>query len=270
MGRLDGKVALISGVARGQGRSHAVRLAREGAQIIGFDICQNMDSVAYPLASEADLKDTVRLVEEQDQRIIARKLDVRDPAGVGALVEEAVAEFGRLDIVCANAGIMPFSIGGDESHAFQDAVDVLLVGVYNTVSPAIPHIIAGQRGGSIILTSSANGLRGIPDTAPGTLGYGAAKTGVVGLMRHWALALGPHNIRVNTVHPTGVNTGMVVNEQFGEWVQAHQEVASFMHNLLPVELIEPDDVSNAIAFLCSDEAKYVTGQTLAVDAGSTV
>lgn len=269
MGQLEGKVAFISGIGRGQGRSHAVKLAEAGADIIGFDICENIPSVAYPLASEEDLRETERLVEKTGRKLISRKLDVRDADGVAALVDEGVAELGRLDMVLANAGIMPFA--DRVGHlAFTDALDVMATGVFNTVDPAKKHLLAHGDGGSIIITSSANGLRGLPDGSPGVLGYGAAKAAVVGLMRHWALELGPKKIRVNTVHPTGVNTGMVVNEQFGKWVEENPHVAEFMQNRIPVELLEPEDVSNAILFLVSPQAQFVTGQTFAIDAGTTL
>lgn len=269
MGRLAGKVALISGIARGQGRAHAVRFAEEGADIIGFDICGQIDSVESPMATPADLDETVAMVEKLDRRILARVADVRDPDAVRAVVEEGVAELGRLDIVIANAGIMP--ITGEQRlrrNAFIDAVDVMLTGVFDTVTAAQPHLLAAG-GGSVVITSSTAGLKGVGDGHAGSLGYVAAKHGVGGMAKAWANAWGEHNIRVNTVHPTGVNTPMVVNEAFGRFVAENPEVADNMRNVLPVPLIEPEDISAAMLYLCSDDGRYVTGQALVVDAGFT-
>jgi SDR family mycofactocin-dependent oxidoreductase len=269
MGKLQGKVAFISGIARGQGRSHAVRLAQEGADIVGFDLCAQIDSVEYPMATRADLDETVAMVEKLDRRIVTRVADVRDFDAVRDLAAEAVDTFGRLDIVLANAGILP--ITGSRRHdrsAFLDAVDVMLTGVFNTVHAAAPHLITAG-GGSIVITSSTAGLKGLGDGTPGALGYVAAKHAVVGLARAWTNSLGPHSIRVNTVHPTGVNTPMVVNEAFSRLVQEEPAMVEQLRNVMPVKLIEPVDISNAIVFLCSEEGRYVTGQTLGVDAGFT-
>jgi SDR family mycofactocin-dependent oxidoreductase len=274
MGKLDGKVAFITGAARGQGRSHAVRLAEEGADIIALDICQSLDTLGYPLATPDDLAATVKLVEELDRRIIAREADVRDHAGTKRVLDEGLSEFGHVDIVVANAGIMP--ILGDkakEDRAWLDAIDVMLTGVFYTIDSAVPSMVERGEGGSIVITSSTAGLKGLSksvETATaGMLGYTAAKHGVVGLMRAYANALAPHRIRVNTVHPTGVNTPMVVNEGFGVFVTEHPDAAAALQNPLPVELIEPVDISNAIVWLCSEDARYVTGVTLPVDAGYT-
>jgi NAD(P)-dependent dehydrogenase (short-subunit alcohol dehydrogenase family) len=177
--------------------------------------------------------------------------------------------FYLLDIVVANAGILPFAAQAGR-RAFADAIDILLTRVYNTVEVAVPHVLAKGESGSIVLTSSANGLKGLPNGAPGVLGYGAAKTALIGLMRHWALLLGPKNIRVNTIHPTGVNTGMVVNDEFSQWVTEYPVVAEYMQNVLSVDLIEPEDVSEAILFLVSPAGRFVTGQSLAIDAGITL
>jgi SDR family mycofactocin-dependent oxidoreductase len=269
MGKLQGKVAFVSGIARGQGRSHAIRLAEEGADIVGFDLCEQMDSVEYPMATPADLEETVALVEKLDRRIITKIADVRDFDAVEALAAEAVQAFGSIDIVLANAGIMPITGSHRlDRSAFVDAVDVMLTGVFNTVNAAEQHLIAAD-GGSIVITSSTAGLKGLGDGSPGALGYVAAKHAVVGLAKSWTNSLGPHNIRVNTVHPTGVNTPMVVNEAFGRHLQAVPMMAEQLRNVLPVELIEPKDISNAIVFLCSDEGRYITGQALAIDAGFT-
>lgn len=268
MNGLRNKVALISGVARGQGRSHALRLAEEGADIVGFDICAQIDSVEYDLSTRDDLDETVRLVEGTGRRIHAAIADVRDADQVRAVVEEGVTRFGRLDVVLANAGIFPATGDPSCTHtAFHDAVDVMLAGAYNTVMAGIPAILAGGRGGSVVVTSSAGGLKGLGDGRPGILGYVAAKHGVVGLMRAWANRYGPDGIQVNTVHPTGVRSPMIVNDAFRRHVAADPDLGSRLQNLLPVDLIDCVDVSNAIAFLCSDEGRYVSGQTFTVDAG---
>jgi SDR family mycofactocin-dependent oxidoreductase len=273
MGRVEGKVAFISGIARGQGRSHAVRLAEEGADIIGFDIAADDPAVEYPLATREDLDETIRQVEKFGRRIHATVADVRDYDAVKRLLDEGVADFGRLDIVLANAGIMPITGEGRlRRESFVAAVEVLLIGVFNTIYPAIPHLRAGGRGGSIVITSSTNGIiGGIADGNPGLAGYSAAKHGVVGLMRTLANTLAPESIRVNTVHPTGVNTPMVVNEAFGRYVQEFPEVAANLQNPLPVPngLLEASDVTDTIMHLVSEAGRYVTGQTVVVDAGFT-
>ncbi|OXM67191.1 SDR family mycofactocin-dependent oxidoreductase [Amycolatopsis sp. KNN50.9b] len=268
-GKLAGKVALISGVARGQGRSHAVRLAEEGADIIGFDLCAQMATVPYALASPEDLEETIREVEKLGRRIVARQADVRDPAAIAAVVAEGVAEFGRIDIVLANAGIAPMSARDDDPAAqFLDTVAVNLAGAYHTGKAAIPTMIEQGRGGAIVLTSSTQGLSGRGGNGTGAQdGYTASKHGVVGLMRTWANWLAPHHIRVNTVHPTGVATPMVENEVIAEYLEATPGAAEIVANLLPVPVIEPRDISNAVAWLVSDDARYVTGVALPVDAG---
>jgi SDR family mycofactocin-dependent oxidoreductase len=269
MGKLDGKVALITGAARGQGRSHAVGLAAEGADIVAIDLCDQVPTVAYPMATPDDLARTVALVEEQDRRILAVQGDVRDLSTMRTLVSRARTEFGRLDIVLANAGVMP-TIGthGDEDQAFYDCVDIMLTGVWHTIRAAVPVLVDQGEGGSIVITSSTAGLRGLTTHCEaGSVGYVAAKHGVVGIMRAYANLLGKHNLRVNTVHPTGVNSPMVVNDAFGEYVTEHPEVAELLQNLLPVPLVEPEDITRAIIWLVSDDARYVTGATIPVDAG---
>jgi SDR family mycofactocin-dependent oxidoreductase len=273
MGRVEGKVALVSGVARGQGRSHAVRLAEEGADIIGFDICADDPWVEYPLATRDDLDETVKLVEKTGRRIHAEVVDVRNTEAVAKVIEAGVAEFGRLDIVLANAGIMAIT-GEQRLHreAYIAGIDIMLNGVFDTVNLAIPHIRAGGRGGAIVITSSTAGLKGgLADGNPGVMGYIASKHGVVGLMRAWANALAPEGIRVNTVHPTGVNSPMITNEAFGRFVQEFPTIAANLQNPLPVEngLIEPEDVTNTILHLVSDTGRYITGSTVMVDAGFT-
>lgn len=267
-GKLEGKVAFITGAARGQGRSHAVRLAQEGADVIAIDICRQIDTVPYPMATPEDLSQTVKEVEALDRRIVAREADVRDEAGLRAAFDAGVAELGPVDIVLANAGIAPMSL--HETHgAWQDVIDVNLTGVFNTVETAIPSMIERGRGGAIVLTSSTAGINSIGGPSRGGLGYTAAKHGVVGLMRSYANNLAPHSIRVNTVHPTGVNTPMVVNEAMQEFLAQDPSLSNAMANALPVDMVEPVDISNAILWLVSDDARYVTGTTVPVDAGFT-
>jgi SDR family mycofactocin-dependent oxidoreductase len=266
---LSGKVALISGVARGQGRSHAVALAGMGAAVIGFDLCKPIATVGYPLASPDDLAETVRLVETTGGRIHAEQADVREREQLDAVIRRGVDAFGRLDIVIANAGIFP--LGGRrrlDPQCWHDAIDVMLTGTFNTVLVSKEYLLRHGDGGSIVIISSTAGLKGQPaDGSTGALGYVASKHGVVGLMRAWATELAPHKIRVNSIHPCGVNTPMVRNERFQRFVNEHPEVASSLANLMPVSVIEPEDVSSAVAFLVSDMGRYVTGQTLSVDAG---
>jgi SDR family mycofactocin-dependent oxidoreductase len=275
MGTLDGKVAFISGGARGQGRSHAVRLAEEGADIITFDICKPLDTVAYAGATDADLAETVRLVEALGRRIIAHQADVRDQAAVEKVLDEGVAELGRIDIVLANAGIMAF-IGeeGRRRQAWHDSIDIMLTGVLNTCEAAIPRLVEQGEGGSIVITSSIGGLKGaLPELAvknDGYLGYIAAKHGVIGLMRSYANCLGPYGIRCNTVHPTGVNTPMIANPEFAKLNEEQPSLGEAMHNTLPIPMVEAVDVSNAIVYLVSDAGRYVTGVTMPVDAGALV
>ena len=263
-GRLTGEVAFVSGAARGQGRSHALRLAQEGADVIAFDVCRQLASVPYPMATPDDLKETVRQVEELDRRIVAREADVRDSDALAALVAEGVGEFGRLDVVCANAGIATFAENAwsitDES--WDEMIAVNLTGVWRTVKAAVPAMIDAGNGGSIVITSSTAGVKGMA----GIGHYSAAKHGVVGLMRTLANELAPHSIRVNTVHPTGVNTPMVVNDFMAEFL-AGSDMSANMQNALPVEMVEAVDISNAVVWLSSDEARYVTGVSLPVDAG---
>jgi NAD(P)-dependent dehydrogenase (short-subunit alcohol dehydrogenase family) len=259
MGLVDNKVAFISGVARGQGRSHAVRLAEEGADIIGFDICANDDAVEYPLATQDDLDETTKLIEKFGRRALLSVADVRDHEAVKRLVDEGVVELGRLDIVLANAGVM--AITGEQRlqrEAFLAGIDIMLTGVFNTVMPAIPHLRAGGRGGSIVITSSTAGLvGGLGDGSPGVLGYTASKHAVVGLMRAWANVL--------------VNSPMIANEAFGRYVQEFPTIAQNLQNPLPVPngLLEPQDVTDSIMHLISDAGRYITGTTYVMDAGFT-
>lgn len=273
MGKLEGKVAFVTGAARGQGRSHAVRLAEEGADIIAVDICRQLDNVPYPMGTAEDLAETVSQVEALDRRIFSAQADVRDGAALRSVLREGVAELGGVDIVLANAGILGVTpnADADQDALFQEVVDVNLTGVWHTVSAAAPIMIEQGRGGAMVLTSSTQGLTGRGGDGGGALtGYAAAKHGVVGIMRSFANWLAPHNIRVNTVHPTGVNTPMIMNDNLGKVFEAQPDMAQALANLMPVEVIEAIDISNAIAWLVSDEARYVTGITLPVDAGFTV
>ena len=266
-GKLEGKVAFITGAARGQGRSHAIRLAQEGADIIAVDICAQIDSVSYPMATPDDLAQTVQEVEALDRRIIATQADVRDRAALQAAFDAGVAELGRIDIVLGNAGIAPMSLHPTPEE-WQDVLDVNLTGVYHTVEVTKQALI-DNGGGAIVLTSSTAGINGIGGSTPGGLGYTAAKHGVVGLMRSYANQLAEHSIRVNTVHPTGVNTPMVVNDAMQEFLASDPTMGQAMMNALPVPMIEAVDISNAILYLVSDDGRYVTGVTLPVDAGFT-
>jgi len=268
MGKLDGKVAFITGAARGQGRSHAIRLAQEGADIIAVDICAQVDTVAYPMSTPEDLAETAKEVEALDRRIFTAQADVRDKQGLTKAFESGVAEIGPVDIVLANAGIAPMSAHPDPRE-WQDVIDINLTGVYNTVEIAAPGMIQRGQGGAIVLTSSTAGINGIGGSTPGGLGYTAAKHGVVGLMRGYANYLAQYSIRVNTVHPTGVNTPMVVNDAMQEFLKSDPAMGQAMMNALPVDMVEPVDISNAILFLVSDDGRYVTGVTLPVDAGFT-
>jgi SDR family mycofactocin-dependent oxidoreductase len=274
-GRLEGKVAFITGAARGQGRSHAVRMAEEGADIIAVDLCSQIDSVAYPMAAREDLDETVNLVEKTGRRIVAELADVRDLDRLTTVVADSVAELGRLDFVLANAGIMP--ILGEKAHqitAYLDAVNVMLNGVYFTIEAALPALLANDDGGAIVITSSSAGLRAggarLSTKSHGIAGYAAAKHGVVGLMRFYANTLAERNIRVNSIHPTGVASPMVVNEQFMQFAMEHPEFGETMQNLLDVPVIDVSDITEAVLYLCGHSGRYVTGVTLPVDAGLTV
>ena len=271
MGKLDGKVAFITGAARGQGRSHAVRLAQEGADIIALDLCAQIDTVPYPLATPADLAETARQVEDLGQRIVTQIADVRDAKAMRAAVEEGLAEMGHIDIVIVNAGIAPMGVGEtDSASSFRDVIDVNLIGVWNTVEAARPSMEERGEGGAVILISSTAGLKGIGGTSGGGAGYVASKHAVVGLMRNFATSLARFRIRVNSVHPTGVNTPMADNDAMKGWLASDPRVTAGLANLLPVEMLESNDISNAIVWLVSDDALYVTGVALPIDAGFTI
>ena len=272
-GRVRGKVAFITGAARGQGRSHAVTLAREGADIVALDIADQIDSVPYPMATLEDLNETVRLVEAEDRRCLPVVADVRDIHAMDGAVKQTMAEFGRLDIVLANAGVLHVTGEGetlDESALhWADALGVMLTGVYNTIRVVQQPMIEQGQGGSIVITSSTAGLSGMHHGTGGIAAYCAAKHGVVGLMRGYAKLFGPHNIRVNTVHPMGVATPMIINDEFQKYHADHADVLEISPRLLPITLLEAQDISNAILWLVSDEARAVTGITLPVDSGVT-
>jgi len=272
-GRVEGKVAFITGAARGQGRAHAVRLAREGADIIAVDICKQIDSVQIPLSTPEDLAETADLVKGHNRRIYTAEVDVRDFDALKAAVDAGVEQMGRLDIIVANAGIGNGGATLDKTSEpdWTDMIDVNLGGVWKTVKAGVPHILAGGRGGSIILTSSVGGLKAYPHTGH----YVAAKHGVVGLMRTFAVELGAQNIRVNSVHPTDVNTPLFMNEGTMKLFRPDLEnpgpddmkvVGQLMHTL-PIGWVEPEDIANAVLSLASDEARYITGVTLPVDGG---
>ena len=273
MGKLEGKVAFVTGAARGMGRSHAVRLAREGADVIAIDICEQVPTVAYLMPGEADLAETANMVQALGRRVVARRGDVRELASLEQLLDDAVAELGRLDIVVANAGIATYGTAhGLEPKAWQELIDINQTGVWKTCRAAIPHLVRHGEGGSLVLISSTVGLHG----AIGAPHYITAKTGLVGLMRALALELGPMGIQVNSIHPTQVDTQMIMNDQMWQLFCPAVErptredfaaVSQEMH-ALPVPFLEPEDVSNAIAFLVSDEARYITGVALPVDAGA--
>jgi SDR family mycofactocin-dependent oxidoreductase len=275
MGTLDGKVAFITGIARGQGRSHALRLAGEGADIIGVDICRDIAAMDYPNASPADLAETTKLIEQLGRRALTSEADVRDAAAVRRAVDEGVAELGRLDIVLSNAGIVRLHPDADDpARLWRDIVETNLSGGFHVVDAAVPHLIAGGRGGVIILTGSTAGVRPVANPGVGALAYTASKWGLVGVCKQLAATLAEHSIRVNIVHPTGVASGMTMNAAMAEL--AAQAMAgeggglSAMQNAMPVQILQPEDISDTIAFLVSDQAKWITGVSLPVDAGFSV
>ena len=272
MGRLEGKVAFITGAARGQGRSHAVRMAQEGADIIAVDICEQIGSVPYELATMDELEETAAMVEKLDRRIVIRKADVRNEHELTAAVQAGVAELGRLDIVSANAGIWSHAPMVDmPEQTYRDMIDVNQHGVYRTCRATVPQLIEQGEGGSIILTSSTAGRKGFTNHVH----YSSAKHAVVGMMRAMANELAPHFIRVNTVHPTSVFTKMNQNPAMWELFAPGVENPTYEDfgetftalNLIPVPWVDPVDISHAVVYLASDESRYVTGVTLPIDAG---
>lgn len=273
-GRVEGKVAFITGAARGQGRAHAVRLAQEGADIIAIDVCKQLDSVEIAMSTPEDLDETVAQVKALGRRIVAAQCDVRDYEAMKAVVDGGVTELGRLDIVIANAGLAAGGapIQAIDERLWRDSIDVNLTGTWLTTKVSVPHIIDGGRGGAIVLTSSVGGLKAHPFVG----NYVAGKHGMVGLMRTLAVELAEHRIRVNSIHPTQVNTPMMMNDLTYRMFRpdlenpTQDDIApiSQMMNVLPVPWVEAEDIANAALFLVSDEARYITGVTLPVDAGS--
>ncbi|MGO9383846.1 MAG: mycofactocin-coupled SDR family oxidoreductase [Mycobacterium sp.] len=274
MGRMDGKVAFVTGAARGQGRSHAVRLAGEGADIIAIDICRKFEASPADGATPEDLDVTAGMVKDAGGRVVTAEVDVRDFDALRAAVDSGVEQLGRLDVIVANAGIG--TTAGKLHKAgealWQEMIDVNLSGVWKTVKAGVPHILAGDRGGSIVLTSSVAGFKAYPHVGH----YVAAKHGVIGLMRSFAVELGQHMIRVNAVLPTHVNSPLLMNEATYRAFRPDLEnpgpddlapVCQSFH-YLPIPWVTPEDISNAVLFLVSDEARYITGVALPVDAGS--
>ena len=267
MGKLDGKVAFITGAARGQGRSHAIRLAQEGADIIAIDICRQLQSVGYPMAIPADLEQTVQQVEERGRRIVACEADVRDFDQLQQAFNQGVEELGPATIVVANAGIGPGGMASDQQQ-WDEVMGVNLTGVWNTGRVAIPSMVKNREGGAIVLTSSTGGLTGAPIDVAGMLAYTAAKHGVIGLTRSWANSLAPHFIRVNSVAPTTVRTPMAGDGNVAQIIEHVPKLAGSLTNAIPVDAVDALDVSNAVLWLVSEDARYVTGSVIPVDAGN--
>lgn len=276
-GQLENKVAFITGAARGQGRSHAVRLAGEGADIIAVDLCAQVSTVPYDLATPEDLAETARQVEALGRRIVTAQVDVRDGPALRQAVDDGVAELGRLDIVCANAGITFYSRAENlTDEMWDDMIGINLTGVFRTAHAAIKHLKANENGGSVVLTSSTQGLRGAQNIAH----YVAAKHGIVGLTKALAMEWASYGIRVNSVHPTSVDTPMIHNEATYSLFRPDMDPSevtiddvgeSFKSlNMLPIRWVEPEDVSNAVLWLVSDQARYVTGIQLPVDGGAGI
>jgi (+)-trans-carveol dehydrogenase len=271
-GAFDGKVALVTGAARGMGRNHALRLAENGARIIAVDLCEQIASVPYPMSTAVDLRQTVSDVQQAGAEIIAREVDVRDFDALDATIRSAVEHFGRLDVVCANAGISSTGRLPDLPAAtWQDVIDVNLTGVWHTCKAAIPHMLAAGNGGSIVITSSGAGLRASQNIGH----YVASKHGVVGLMRTLALELAADYIRVNTIHPATVQTPMIMNDMMyrlfrpdlAEPSAEDAEVGFRQLMAMPVPWVTPDDVTNVVLFLASEKARFITGVALPIDAG---
>jgi SDR family mycofactocin-dependent oxidoreductase len=273
---VEGKVAFVTGAARGQGRSHAVRLAEEGADIIAIDICEDIESNPYPMGTEADLAETAAMVEKLGRRIVTRKADVRHRDQLQAALDAGLAELGHVDIVVANAGILPMAMGDPKPMDYVDAVDVDLIGVMNTVAVSLPHL--GQ-GSSIVMTGSVAAMMpntvDNPNMGPGSAGYGWSKRVLMEYTEELALQLGPHFIRINCVHPTNCNTHLLHNDglysvfrpDLENPTREDVEPAFAAMQAIPVPYVEPKDISEAVLWLASDEARYVTGMQLRVDAG---
>jgi SDR family mycofactocin-dependent oxidoreductase len=267
MSGLDGRVALVTGAARGQGRSHAIRLATDGADLVLCDVSTRFDTTDYPASTSEDLQETARLVEKAGGQVLAREVDIRDLAGMQSLVDDAIARFGRLDVVAANAGIMSAGRAWELSEEqFREVIDVNLTGTFLTLKAAVPAMIAAGNGGSIIITSSAAGRKGAPFVAH----YSASKHGVVGLARTFALELGEYDIRVNTVHPVGVPTLMISGPTLMELLPtAALTFGPTYMNTLPHAFVDVEAVSNMVSWLAGDESRYCTGAQFVVDLGNT-
>ncbi len=267
-GRVEGKVALVTGAARGQGRADALRLAQEGADVIVVDVCAPLPSVAYDSATPEDLEETVRLIEETDRRAVSAIVDVRDLETLRGIVDDGVAQLGRLDIVVANAGIcVPRAWDKTTPQIYEDTISTNITGVWNTVMVGAPHLVTAG-GGSIIIISSAAGLKVQPFMVP----YTTSKFAVRGMAKAFAAELGQHNIRVNSVHPTGVNTPMGSGDMqkvIGEAIAGYDRLGAMFMNMLPVDSTEPEDVADTVLFLASDESRFITAHELAPDAGVT-
>lgn len=275
MGRMDNKVAFVTGVARGQGRSHCLTLAREGAKIIGIDLCHSLDKVAYPLGTEEDLAETDRLIKEIGGEAVLLQADTRNRSQLQAAVQAGLERFGQIDAVVASAGVWTWGEARDlPEDEWQFALDMNLTGAFNTAQAALPSMIDRGQGGSIMFTSSQLALRGCPQA----VAYSAAKGGLVGMMRALASELAPHQIRVNTIHPSTVATDMVLNQPTYDLFAPHKNGEATVEDLhesmrafhmLPIPLIESQDISNAVLYLASDESRALTSIVLPVDAGST-
>jgi len=284
---LAGKVAFITGAGRGQGRAHAVKQAIEGSKIIAVDICEDIESNPYPMSSWEDLEETRRLVEKSGSSCIAIKADVRERRQLAEALAQGLAAFGRLTTVCANAGILPMAMGDPQPTDLQDAVDVDLIGVMNTVRVAIPHVVDAGREGSIIITGSTAGM--MPNTmspaqdpknlmGPGAAGYGWSKQILISYTEQTALHLAPYGVRVNAIHPTNVNTHLLHNDGlYGIFRPDLEKVtredftpASQYFQALPIPWLEPEDVADLVCFLASDASKNITGTNIRIDAGSFI
>ena len=268
---LDGKVAFITGAARGQGRAHAVRLATEGADIVISDVCAAVETNAVSAATLEDLNTTAKLVEETGRKVISRAVDVRDLAALESLAADAYGELGRIDVVVANAGILSWGPVLDlTTEQWRAILDVNLLGVFHTVKATAPYLISGGRGGAIVLTSSSSALKGVPFIAH----YAAAKAGVVGLMQVLANELGEHGIRVNSIHPIGVATAMAGEETAGLHALYGSgpgaALVSVFDTALPKERITAEDIAGVVAFLVSDDARHLTGVQVPIDQGNRI
>jgi SDR family mycofactocin-dependent oxidoreductase len=273
MGRVEGKVALITGAARGQGRAHAIKLANEGADIIAIDICKQIGSIQYPLASSDDLDETRKAVEATGRQIKTFVADTRNFAELEEATRAGVSALGSLDIVCANAGIFPLTASAEpdafakRAETWRDTIDVNITGTWHTLEATIPILKEQQRGGAIVITSSTAGMKGLTMGDSNLVAYVASKHALTGMVRGYAKDLAPHWIRVNSVHPTGVHTPMIDNDVVGRRVTSQPELAGIVTNALPIDALQPQDVSEAVLYLVSDSGRFTTGSALLVDAG---